>query len=104
MAVLSRRHRALAFAAVFAAGVVAGAVPATGIASSHPSDLVRADRIVGTVGVVSSGGKAFTVSGAGSFRAFTTAGVGHLRPGERVEVGLVHVAGLEDVVLYVRAT
>jgi len=103
MAVLSGPPRAVACAAIFAFGVVAGVVPTAAIVSSRPSDLVRADRVVGTVGVVSADRQAFTVSGAGSYRIFTTAGIEGLRPGERVEVGLVHVAGMEDVVLYVRA-
>ena len=103
MALLSGRSRAAACAAVFVFGVVIGALSGVAIVAPRPSDLVQVDRVTGTVDVVSSDGSAFSLSGAGSFRAFTTAGTAALRPGERVVVGLVHVAGLEDVVLYVRA-
>ena len=74
------------------------------VATPRATDLVAVDERRGIVGRVSADGRAFVLQGAGSYRVFTTEGRARLVTGSPVVVGVIHVAGFEDVPpLYVRA-
>lgn len=101
VAVLRRPRRATLVA--FVLGVLATAPITAFVTTPRATDPVAVDQRRGTVGRVSSDGRAFVVEGAGSFRVFTTQGRGQLVRGAPVVVGVIHVAGFEDVPLYVRS-
>jgi hypothetical protein len=100
VAVLRRPRRRVA--AAFALGVLLTAPVTAYVVTPRPTDLVAVDERRGAVGRVSADGKAFVVEGAGSFRVFTTEGRAQLVTGTPVVVGVIHVAGFEDVPLYLR--
>lgn len=101
MAVLRMPRRVVV--AAFVLGVLAGAPVTALVVAPHTSDLVAVDELRGTVGRVSADGRAFVLDGTASFHVFATQGAERLVTGARVVVGVIHVADLDDVVLYVRS-
>jgi hypothetical protein len=102
MALLRRAHPAAPVLAAFLVGALLAASLTRAVVAPRPGDLVKVDERHGTVGLVAADRSAFVLRGIGSYRVFTTRGVGNLRPGERVVVGLLHVSGADDVPLYIR--
>jgi hypothetical protein len=101
VAVLRRPRRATV--AAFVLGVFMTGPVTAFVVTPRAADLVAVDERRGIVGRVSADGTAFVVDGAGSYRVFTTEGRSRLVTGSPVVVGVVHVAGFEDVPLYIRS-